>query len=171
MVLQLKKLCIYRKVFNENFNIDFQKPKKDKCDVCEEHKIKSKHNTLSPEFDRTHKQHIDDKIQTKSERDTDRKNVAEVVVCFDLQNVLTCPRVDISNFFYKRKLNVFSLTAHCSHKKRAYNAVCGEHCAGRGGNEIASALCTILHRITEDFPDIRKLTYGLIPVFLKTETL
>ena len=26
------KLCIYRKVFNENFNIDFQKPKKDKCD-------------------------------------------------------------------------------------------------------------------------------------------
>ena len=98
-----EKLCIYRKVFNENFNIDIQKPKKDKCDMCEEHKIKSKHNTLSPEFDRIQKQHRDDKIQTTSERNTDRKNVAEVVVCFDLQNVLTCPRVDISNFFYKKK--------------------------------------------------------------------
>ena len=55
-------------------------------------------------------------------------------------------------------LKVFNLTAHCSHKKRAYNAVWGKHCAGRGGNEIASALYTILHRTTEDFPTIRKLT-------------
>ena len=51
-------------MFNENSNIYFQKPKKDKCDICEEHKIKSKHNTLSPEFDRIHMQHLDDKIQT-----------------------------------------------------------------------------------------------------------
>ena len=153
-----EKLCIYRKVFNENFNIDFQKPKKDKCDMCEEHKIKSKHNTLSPEDDKKYKLHMADKTQTKSERDTDRNNVAKVVVCFDLQNVITCPRVDISNFFYKRKLSVFNLTAHCSRKKRSYNAIWSEYCAGRGGNEIASAPCTILQRITEDFPDIRNLT-------------
>ena len=53
-----EKLCIYRKLFNENFNIDFQKPKKDKCDMCEEHKLKSKHNTLSPEDDKKYKLHI-----------------------------------------------------------------------------------------------------------------
>ena len=85
-----------------------------------------------------------DKTQTKSERDTDRNNVAKVVVCFDLQNVIMCPRVDISNFVYKRKLNVFNLTAHCSRKKRSYNAIWSEYCAGRDGNEIAGVLCTIL---------------------------
>ena len=126
--------------------------------MCEEHKIKSKHNTLSPEDDKKYKLHMADKTHTKSERDTDRNNVAKVVVCFHLQNVITCPRVDISNFFYKRKLNVFNLTAHCSRKKRSNNAIWSEYCASRGGYEIASALCTILQRITEDFPDIRNLT-------------
>ena len=30
---------IYRKVFNEEFNLPFIKPRKDRCDECEEYKI------------------------------------------------------------------------------------------------------------------------------------
>ena len=40
-------------------------------------------------------------------------DVHTAVVCSGLQNVITCPKVDldISSFFYKRKINVYNLTA------------------------------------------------------------
>ena len=156
--IHAERICTYRRVFNENFNIEFQKPKKDRCDICEEYKIRSKSNTHSSDFEEKYQKHLTDKTETQLERDTDRKKKQEIVVCFDLENVITCPRANVSNFFYKRKLNVFNLTAHCSVNKTAYNAVWSEISAGRGGNEIASALCVILHKITEDFPEIQKLT-------------
>ena len=71
-----------------------------------------------------------DKEESKSERDKDRADKKKAVICFDLQNVLTCPRANVSNFFYKRKLSVFNLTAHLSLTKKAYNAVWCEGTAG-----------------------------------------
>ena len=81
-----------------------------------------------------------------------------VVVAFDLKNVITCPRANISNFFDKRKRNVYNLTAHCSVNKKAYNAIWCEGIARRGANEIASALVKILREIVDDVPGITHLT-------------
>jgi hypothetical protein len=77
---------------------------------------------------------------------------------FDMQNVIACPRVNVSNYFYKRKLNVFNLTAHLSLNKCAYNAMWSEHQAGRGVNEIASALVKILEKVLEDYPLLESIT-------------
>ena len=71
-----------------------------------------------------------------------------------MQNVITCPRANVSSFFYKRKLNIFNLTAHCSLDKKAYNALWAECIAGRGANEIASALQVILCTILKDHPTV-----------------
>lgn len=81
------------------------------------------------------------------------------MICFDLQNVLTCPRANISNFFYTRKLNVYNLTSHCatSKKKKAYSAVWPECVAKRGGNEIASAVVVILNCVLQENPELEKL--------------
>jgi hypothetical protein len=67
--------------------------------------------------------HIDGKTATEEERDRDRTRAKsanerqltataidqdedmEAVVCFDLENVLSCPRSNVSNFFFiKRNL-------------------------------------------------------------------
>ena len=93
--------------------------------------------------------HQTDKASTKCERDTDMKS-DQMVVCFDMQNVIALPRANTSNFFYKRKLNVTNLTAHCSEANTAYNAIWCEGLAGRGANEIASALTPILSAIKRD---------------------
>ncbi|CAG2221282.1 unnamed protein product [Mytilus edulis] len=57
-----------------------------------------------------------------------------------------------------RKLNVFNLTGHFSLNKCAYNAIWPEHIAGRGANEISSALLKILEKVLEDFPSLETIT-------------
>ena len=96
------------------------------------------------------------KLSTKSERDKDRKLKDGAVVCFDMQNFLTCPRANISSFFYRRKFNVYNLTAHCSLDKQAYCAFWGENVSGMSGNDIASALTKILERIADKHPETKR---------------
>lgn len=147
--------CIYRKILKTDFNLGFFKPKKDRCDTCEEFKVSQPQvPILKTKYDA----HVADKHSTREERKTDRENTDDVVttVCFDMEKVLVCPRSNVSNFFYKRKLNVYNLTAHCSTLKTAYNVLWTECIAGRGANEIASALVIILEKVIENYPHIQK---------------
>ena len=79
--------------------------------------------------------HEANKAQTKLERDNDRRDKTQVVVCFDLENVIILPKANVSNFFYKRKLSTFNLTAHCSIDGAAYNAIWNEAVCGRGAKK------------------------------------
>jgi hypothetical protein len=138
---------MYRGIFNHEFNLEFHKPKQERCDICEEFK----NNKEDVKF----QQHVAGKIATKAERDRDRKMIgadSEAIVCFDLENVLSCPRANISNFSYKRKLSVYHLTAHCSKDKRGYGAIWCESTAGRSGNDLASALVSILDMMVKEHP-------------------
>lgn len=56
---------------------------------------------------------------------------------------------------------MYNLTGHFSLNKQAYNAVCAECDAGRGGNDIASSLTCILTDIMKDYPNIKKLILRL----------
>lgn len=104
------KECIYRKEFNNAFNLSFYKPKKDQCDRCLTFKAKEipTSNEIA-EFN----EHKDDKIFMKTERDLDRNNLEpkNLIICFDLQSVFSLPKGNASSFYYKRKLSVFNLTA------------------------------------------------------------
>ena len=111
---------------------------------------------VSDELDKKYDAHIQSKVRTKMERD-DRTS-EKAVLCFDLENVIICPRANISNFSYKRKLNVYNQTAHMSLNKRAYNVTWVEYQAGRGTNEIVSPFLKIKERVLQDFPDLEVIT-------------
>lgn len=151
---------IYRKIFNSDFNISFQKPKKDRCDLCEENRF-----IVNPTTEQVTKftDHTSRKLLCKTERDNDRemykegKDLTTAVVCFDLENVFALPRAHASNFFYKRKCNSYNLTAHCSTNSKSYCAIWNEFVAGRAGNHIACALTKILKQILIDLPSIEKV--------------
>ena len=153
-------------MFNYEFNLEFHKPKQDRCDTCELYKMKKE--------DEKYQRHVQSKKATKEERDRDRERVksvpraigdgqqpsgssSEAVICFDLENVLSCPRANISNFFYKRKLSVYHLTPHCSIDKRGYGAVWCETKSGRSANDLASTLITILNMIVRHHSAVKKL--------------
>ena len=155
------KQSMYRNIFNKEFNIDFHQPKKDRCDICEENKVREMDGTNRRNDDEEFKQriqkHIAGKISTKEERDNDRTSGKPVVV-IDLQNVIALPRANISSFFYKRKLNAYNLTAHFSVSKEGYCCVWTEAISGRAGNDLASATVQILEKVTSKHPDITELT-------------
>ena len=79
------------------------------------------------------------------ERDVDRRNQDpfSVIVCFDLQSVFNLPKGFASSFYYKRKINVYNMTATIifpNKEKFTYCCVWDEFNNSRGGNEISS--CT-----------------------------
>lgn len=41
--------CVYRKIFCNSFNIAFHKPRKDRCDTCEEMKVRKDKNRMDEE--------------------------------------------------------------------------------------------------------------------------
>ena len=141
------KIHLYRQIFNDEFNIAFHVPKKDRCDTCEAMKIQ---NNPAEEDKQNFVAHLRGKEETKIERDNDRKDNNKFTICFDLQNVFALPTAEVSNFFYKRKLNVYFMTAHCSADKRGYGALWHEGQSGRTGNDIASSVLKILEAVVQE---------------------
>lgn len=151
------KSHLYREIFNTNFNLSFYKPKKDQCDLCAEMKNKSSTITSAEKAKLT--KHEQQNLSARAERNLDRSNndADTAVICYDLQNVFSLPRAEISNFFYKRKLNVYNLTGHCNRNKKTYCAIWPETLGGRSGNDIASALVNILERVTSENKNLSKI--------------
>ena len=94
---------MYRKVFNCEFNLAFHVPKTDRFDVCEEKKVAEKNGTeLSEEVKTSHAKHVKGKLESKEERDKDRAS-DDPVLCFDMDNVFSLPKGDVSSFFFLQK--------------------------------------------------------------------
>ena len=102
------KYEVYRKIFAQ-FNIGFFQPKKDQCSTCTkyQHMNAEEKETFQHEFD----DHLKRKDLARSHRDTDKfasKNNSKVLSFnFDLQAVLSTPKSDAGQIFYKRKLSAF----------------------------------------------------------------
>ena len=154
----IAKEWMYRDVFNHDFNIAFQRPKSDRCDECEAFKMNQNcsHDEISK-----HNKHVQSKISTKQQRDSDRQITSNevAVICFDLENVLSLPRAEISSFFYKRKLNVYNLTVHVAKasERKVYCCIWHEGIAGRGANHLSSALIKALTRIIHEDSEIHHI--------------
>ena len=104
------KYKVYRKIFAQ-FDIGFFQPKKDQCSTC------TKYQQMNAEEKETFQHEFDDHLKRKvfawSHKDTDKfasKNNSKVLSFnFDLQAVLSTPKSDAGQIFYKRKLSVYYL--------------------------------------------------------------
>lgn len=153
--VQPVKQSMYRHIFVTEYNLDFHMRKSDRCDLCEEYKTAETQNIVTGEQKASYEKHVVEKKAMRDNRKEDRENSKVPVLCFDLENVIACPRAEISSFYYKRKLNTYNLTAHFSQSKTIYCALWTEAISGRSGNDLASALYKILthlaieHEFTE----------------------
>ncbi|GFO25501.1 tRNA uridine 5-carboxymethylaminomethyl modification enzyme mnmg [Plakobranchus ocellatus] len=134
---------MYTSIFNQEYNISFVKPKKDRCDMCEKFRLKGKEKSLNEEDRQLYHAHRvaveNSRVEKKKDKETE-----DVIVSFDLEKALTLPKTDISNSFYKRKLSCYNLTGHLHKDKTAYCCLWTEAMCGRKGNDIASAIVKIL---------------------------
>lgn len=82
----------YRHIFNTQYNIAFNKPLKDQCDLCAAFRNNKENFVLNAEFER----HIKYKNLARKAKEAD-KSLAKsdesfVAACFDLQQVFTLPK-------------------------------------------------------------------------------
>ena len=66
-----------------------------------------------------HDAHIVEKDSIRKEKKNDNSTIQEneLSIVFDLENVINLPKAEVGSFFYKRKLNLFNLTAIASDKQ------------------------------------------------------
>lgn len=95
-------------------------------------------------------------IRTENDKAECEKSHYKLLLVFDLQNVVTLPTADVSNFFYKQKLTLYNLTAITS-DKQGYSAIWTELTSGRAGNDIASVFIAILKKIVGGYPHVNEL--------------
>lgn len=143
------KLSMYRRIFVTNFNYGFHIPKTDRCIKCETYKLRKSEKSLTNEEENTHQAHIAEKTAMRAQKNKDKED-GQPILIFDLENVITCPRTEIGNFFYLPKLTLYNLTAYLTTTKTVYCAIWNETQQGRSGNCLASALKSILNRVLLD---------------------
>lgn len=150
----VQKKWLYDNIFNNEFNIGFFIPKKDQCDICQEHMTKLAQNfVLRQQEVNVFETHMKEKEYARNEKQNDRDSKSEhrVVVCFDMQRVLTCPQSSISVFYYSRKFSVFNLTGYDLNQRQGYCMLWHEGVSGRDGNDIASATVRLLEKILASY--------------------
>lgn len=137
-------LPIYRKIFNENFNLGFHHPKKDQCRICTHYDNASDNEKKSLKVD--YEAHLALKDQARSEKCKDRveaekSNSSYICANFDLQQVLLVPTDPTNNaLFYKRRLATYNFTIYNVVNKQGDCFMWNETEGGRGSCEIASSI-------------------------------
>lgn len=136
--------------------MSFFKPKKDICDKFAKFTATRIPNTSEK---RDYDVHRSNHSEAKAQRDIDRKNKCKntVVIAYDLQNVFSLPKANVSSYFYRRKYAVYNLTGFCQNNKTTYCGIWHETLSGRSGNDIASGLTIILKKVLEDLPETKRI--------------
>ena len=127
----------YRRIFQTEYNLSFQKPKKDSCLQCEKHK----RGLITAE---AYQAHIDRKIKSRGHKQKDKERVQNdptfYSAAFDMQQVLSTPSATTSTIFYKRKLSSYNLSMYSNGSGAGTCYLWDEINGKRGANEIGTCL-------------------------------
>lgn len=149
----------YLDIFNTRFNISFFKPKKDRCNTCNNMaNVESLEDKESALYQKIKEKY--DKHNIVKEKARDLKNGAKEefqknsktsckdlnVMCIDYQKNLTLPNSETNAFYYQRKVGVYNFTVYDIGRSLATCYCYDENIANKGANEVASFL---LHYFTE----------------------
>lgn len=142
---------VFRKIFNEEFNLSFHPPISDSCRKCDAYAIKIK--AAETEADKRNLEQELELHQRKAssartglQRDTElAKNNPEVtVITFDLMKTLPTPLLSTGVCYYKRQLWTYCFGIHNMANDDVYTFVWDESVASRGPQEIGSCILNFI---------------------------
>nr|CAI5852332.1 unnamed protein product [Callosobruchus analis] len=151
---QLAKDSSYRKIFLNNYNLGFHRPKKDQCRICVAF---TKKDVKTEEYE----QHINKKDIARNEKRKDKQQAGEsegriVSINFDLQQVLITPSDPTNNqLFYKTRLSTYNFTVYNVVSKEGTCYMWHESEGGRGSFEIASCLFQYFQSLPDNAKEVR----------------
>lgn len=145
---EVVKHWAYKRVFDREFNLGFKKPSNDTCDACDSFILKLKDDSLDQnnkeDVQQAYRDHLDEAerryLEKRNDKLMSRSTNKTKVIMLDLQKCLPTPYLSNCQSFYLLKLWTLNLTIYDATEKKSYCVTWDESKAGRGGNEIASAL-------------------------------
>jgi len=148
---------IYRKIFTEEFNLGFYKPKKDQCSECTKYELMTAADKEG--YKSQIEEHWERHKEAQTAKDNDKQHSVDdktfKSVSFDLQSVLQVPSSDASQMYYKRKLCCYNFTIY--EQAQPHDAHCylwSEVDGRRGSNEIGSCLLQYLQSLPKSVEQI-----------------
>ncbi|CAK1597717.1 unnamed protein product [Parnassius mnemosyne] len=113
----------YKDIFYNEYNIEFYKPKKDLCILCDRYKRGSEKEKDDMKLEYT--LHIANKTVVREVKETykfqSKQSDIIVTAAYDLQKVLTTPQSEVALFYYKRKFAVYNFTIYDIGKAKGYS--------------------------------------------------
>ncbi|GFO12813.1 tRNA uridine 5-carboxymethylaminomethyl modification enzyme mnmg [Plakobranchus ocellatus] len=94
----------YRRIFDEEFNLAFHKPKKDQCEICT-----SQRNNPTGEEKESFEEHLSNTLNAREMKEQEKlaaKTPFKASCAFDMEQILLSPHGQSSSFYYKRRLGV-----------------------------------------------------------------
>ena len=148
------KEWLYRKIFNEEFNISFGYPRSDTCERCDLLKVAidsaqtdDERSILQTELADHHEKAAQGYQLLRSDSEKGKGDPTSLVITFDLQQNLPVPTLTHGPMFYKRQLWVYNFGIHDCSGDSAVMCIWNETIAGRGSNEILSCLLKYISQI------------------------
>lgn len=151
--LEVAKPHAYRKIFNEEYNLGFHRPKKDQCRICLNYK------TSGNIEEATYQLHLLSKNEARQEKRNDKERAQQnhnyVSLNFDLQQVLLAPTDPRNNaLFYKQRLKTFNFTIYNVASQQGDCFMWTETNGKRGSCEIATCLYEYFQSLSEEINHI-----------------
>lgn len=146
------KKCTYINIFENEYNLSFNKPRSDTCSTCDSGTGSAEH---TENVEAAFKSQQNDR---QKGRDKNGNRVCYLTV--DLQQSMPLPKLSTNKAFYLRQLWFYNLGFHIisNNEERGVFFTWTENVANRGSHEICSSLMTLIDH--ED--EIMKKTDHLI---------
>lgn len=139
----------YEREFHR-LGLSFKPPHVDTCKTCDRlhnavcHTANAEEKTKLEKELELHHRKAEKAFNAKTEDLQKAKDESNVLISFDLQQCLPTPHIATSVVYYKRQLWTYNLTMHDCNSKESHNFMWHEGIAGRGANQIGSALVTYI---------------------------
>ncbi|XP_063225537.1 uncharacterized protein LOC134532706 [Bacillus rossius redtenbacheri] len=148
----------YRRIFGNEYNMSFYKPKKDRCSLCAKYDNATHEEKLRLQEQYCAHQKRKEECNTAKSIDKERATTdpSFVSATFDLQSVLQIPSSDVSLLYYSRKLCAYNFTVYeCStNTNSAYCFAWTEINGKRGSTEIGTCLFDYLTGLPEQVTEV-----------------
>ena len=157
---------IYRKVFNGmKPPLKFHKPIKDQCDKCMAFEYKQKAGIVTEDDALKMSAHPERKNVAREQQKIDKLNKDITVCTFDLQQVLTVPKLKVGQAYFLRKMNNMNLTIYDMSSDQGYCYLWDENNGRKGANEVFTGLLQWLKGVAQN----KDTDYGVTALEHRTE--
>lgn len=156
---------IFRRVFNDDFNLKFHAPLSDSCRKCDAFDIKIKaakengqdNQQLLVEQELHHRKAEAARLGMKHDAEAAKSDENLTVISFDLMKTLPTPVISTGVAYYKRQLWTFCFGIHNLENDLTHMYLWDESVASRGPQEIGSC---IAHYIKNNVRTSRLIMYS-----------